>query len=81
MRHIKALLRSSGISLVSHMCCTRAVVISSAALPLFLSSSAAMMSGPGAFLLDSECMTFLISSAVGASPQVRYCSRFGESCC
>ena len=80
IRHIRAQLRSVGISLVCHMCWTRAIVISSAVLPPFFSNSAAMLSGPGAFLFGNECMISIISSADGVSPHVGFGSRFGGSC-
>ena len=65
IRHIKALLSCSGTWRVVHMCCTRAAVISMAAFPPCFRSSAAMPSGPGAFLLGSSLMTNSISSFVG----------------
>ena len=81
IRQIKALLKSSGISLVVHICCTNDMVMSSAVLPPFLSSSAEMLSGPGAFLFARACSTFVISSSVGASPHVVFGSSAGSSCC
>ena len=63
------------------MCWTSAVVISIVVLPPFLSSSAAIPSGPGAFLFGKECSTFTISSLVGVSPSVTWWESAGRSCC
>ena len=66
-----------GTCAVSHMCCRRSVVISSAGCPPFCNSSAVIPSGPGALFLGILASSSLRVVLLGGGPFVLAGCRLG----